>query len=227
MLLILVCSFCAQLLHAKEAVRSVDFSEAPEMKELAERARRLGNEVYPKILGLLTDDASRLPAQFDIIFKKHGADLAVTSGQKIYVSAEWFTSSPTNLEWEAKSPANLEMVLVHEMVHVTQRFRSKVPFYWGEGMADYVRYKLGYTNGWSCPQCSEEYPHYTSGYWCAGAFLLYVDATYGSNIVRQFNRELERGKYSEKFFPKQRPRAYRICGRNFSKLPRLRQRRPA
>ena len=52
-------------------VRSVDFNQAPEMNDLAERARQIGNEVYPKILTLLADDRSKLPRQFDIVFKKH------------------------------------------------------------------------------------------------------------------------------------------------------------
>ena len=63
-----------------------------------------------------------------------------------------------------------------------------------------VRYKLGYTNGWRCPQCAVEFPHYTSGYACAGAFLLFVDATCGSNVVRRLNAELRRGSYSDKYF---------------------------
>src|SRR6266542_6306843 len=53
----------------KASVRKVDFSEAPEAKELAEHARRIGIEVYPKILALLADGASKLPRQFDIVLK--------------------------------------------------------------------------------------------------------------------------------------------------------------
>ena len=40
----------------KAFVRKVDFSGAPEMRELAERARRIGNEMYPRVLALLADD---------------------------------------------------------------------------------------------------------------------------------------------------------------------------
>src|SRR5438309_3148516 len=56
---------------ASAFVRKVDYREAPELKELAERARRIGNEVYPKILTLLTDNTSKLPQKFDIVFKEH------------------------------------------------------------------------------------------------------------------------------------------------------------
>jgi len=42
------------------SVRKVVYSQTPEMKQLAERARRLGNEVYPKILTLFDDDTSQV-----------------------------------------------------------------------------------------------------------------------------------------------------------------------
>jgi len=48
----------------------VDYSEAPEVKELAEHARRVGNEMYPKIVALLADDTSKLPQHFVIGFKR-------------------------------------------------------------------------------------------------------------------------------------------------------------
>jgi len=44
------------------------------------------------------------------------------------------------------------------------------------------------------------YPHYTSGYTCAGAFLLYVEAMCGSNITHQLNAELRSDRYSDSFF---------------------------
>jgi hypothetical protein len=179
-------------------VRKVDIHQAPEMKELAEHARQFGNEMYPKVLAVLVDDNSMLPKQFDILFKKRtwGGMPGVTLGTRIRLNAGW----------SAKNAVGLDAVLVHEMTHVAQRYRwynwFKTPSYWTEGIADYVRYKLGYTHGWRCPQCGVEFPHYTYGYACAGAFLLFVDATYGSNVVRQLNAELRRGSYSEKFFAK-------------------------
>ena len=89
------------------------------------------------------------------------------------------------------------------MTHVAQHdVRRKIPPYWWEGIADYVPYRLGYTHGSSAPRCTAVFPHYTDGYECAAAFLLYVDANYSSNVVRQLNSELRRGKYSDAFFAK-------------------------
>ncbi len=181
----------------KAFVRKVDFSQTPELKDLAERARQIGNEMYPKVLALLADDPSKLPQHFDIVFKKYRQPTtgATTQGAKISLDAEWF----------AKNPGYLDLLLIHEMAHVTQDLKwyrsiSSKSVCWGEGIAEFVRYKLGYTNGRRCPWCSANYPHYTSGYSCAGAFLLYVDSTYGSQVVRQLNEELRRRSYSDKFF---------------------------
>jgi len=197
------------------SVRRVDFSEAPEIKGLAERVRQIGNEMYPKVLAVLADDRSMLPQQFDIVFKQNTwrGNPGVTFGTTIRLNADWL----------ARNPAGLEMVLVHEMAHVAQHYKwydwLQTPSYWMEGIADYVRYKLGYTHGWRCPQCSVEFPHYTSGYACAGAFLLFVDATCGSNVVRQLNAELRRGSYSEKFFAKATGKSQDELWAEFQKTP--------
>jgi len=122
---------------------------------LAEHARRIGNEMYSKILALLADDSSTLPRRFDIVFKRHiEGNFGQTVGATINLRAEWF----------AKNPTDLDETLIHEISHVAQKYPSKAWDYWGEGIADYVCYKLGYTNEWNWPHCSFEYPHYTSGY---------------------------------------------------------------
>ena len=194
----------------KGRVRNVDCSQTPEIRELAEYARRVGNEMYPKILALLADDSSKLPRRFDIVFKKNLAGyFGMTVGATINLRAEWF----------AKNPTDLDGTLIHEMSHVVQKYPSKAWDYWGEGIADYVCYKLGYTNEWNWPHCSFEYPHYTSGYCCAGVFLMFVDATYGPDVVRQLNAELRRGSYSDSFFAKATGKSVDALWAEFQKTP--------
>ena len=108
------------------------------------------------------------------------------------------------------------------MSHVAQKYPSKAWDYWGEGIADYVCYKLGHTNEWNWPHCSFEYPHYTSGYCCAGAFLMFVDATYGPHVVRQLNAELRRGSYSDSFFAKATGKSVDALWAEFQKTPAFR-----
>src|SRR6266487_5402367 len=87
----------------RASVRKVDFSEVPEVKELAERARRIGNEMYPKILVLLADDSSKLPRQFDIVFRKNlVGNFGQTVGATINLRAEWFAKNPIDLDQTLK-----------------------------------------------------------------------------------------------------------------------------
>ncbi|MDB6110623.1 MAG: hypothetical protein JWR69_2373 [Pedosphaera sp.] len=171
------------------SLREPDISETPEMAAFAKEARQLCDEVYPKILNLMAEDPAKLPQQFDLIFRHDQAEPGLTAGTKIYLSSDWFTKHPNDLG-----------ALVHEMAHVAQQYAPGAPGHWTEGIADYVRYTLGYTNGWSYPHCSAEFPHYTSGYWCTSAFLMYVEATYGTKVIRRFNEALRQGSYSDAFF---------------------------
>ncbi len=204
---------------AQGSVRTVDFREAPELAPLAEQARRLADDVYPRVLALLSDEKAQPPRQVKIVFKRHltrdttraaerfqrdtmqgltveGAAFryaCLAKGSTIYMDAETL----------AKNPGALPADLVHELTHVAQQYGGrKRPFYWTEGIADYVPWKLGYTNNAGCPKCSAYFPHYTNGYACAAAFLLYLDANWGAHLIRQLNSELRRGSYSDEFFTK-------------------------
>ncbi|HEV7924454.1 MAG TPA: basic secretory protein-like protein, partial [Verrucomicrobiae bacterium] len=210
-----------------KSVRSVDVRDAPEAQALAERARQIGNDVYPQIRALLDDGKSYLPRQFDIIFREHlgppksdgeNEPSGVACRETVFLNAGWFIDHP-----EA-----LEHVMIHEMAHVAQNyphfayrhvwqwcahylaftaahpFRSyppAEPTYWTEGIADYVFARLaGHTNPTNCPECDERFPDYKTGYACAASFLLYIDATYGANFTCQLNTALRRGTFSDQFF---------------------------
>ena len=197
---------CTSIPSVESPVRKVHISKAPEAREFAEVVRREGNELYPKILELLAEDPLKPPRHFEIVFKRlksgNNGETDVRHA-KIYINSDYLRHNPSNATWKANIITNVQMLLIHEMAHLTQPYRyDKAPAYWTEGIADYARYKLGYTNGWGCPECSIEYPHYTSGYWCAGAFLLFLDAQFGSDVVRALNAELCRGSYSSNFFIK-------------------------
>jgi len=173
------------------SVRSVDFTEAPEMADFSKKAHQIGDEMYPVVLKLMAEDPSILPQQFDLVFRKtlKVPAYALPRERKIVLNAEWFTKHPDDVG-----------AVVHEMVHIAQDHAPGAPSYWTEGVADYVRHKLGYTNSWSHPRCSAEFPHYTSGYWCTSAFLMYLDEQFGSNIVHQLNAALRQRPYSDAFF---------------------------
>ena len=187
-------------------VRKVDYSAAPRAQALVERARQIGNRMYPEVCALLADSNWDFPRQFDICFKKKLRHMRTGEARitQICLNAQY-------VELLKDNPAALDQTLVHEMAHVAQHYErpligrlvalnSNPPSCWQEGIADYVCFRLGQTNGWRCAECAAVYPHYRDGYGCAGAFLLYLEGTYHSNIVRQLHTLLRQGRYSDAFF---------------------------
>ena len=169
-------------------------THAADTEHFGARARQLGNEAYPKIVELLDERSRHVPRRFSIVLRPlKSLNTAETPAGKrtIFVNSDYLATN---------SMSHFDNVLVHEMTHLLQRYPTNAPPYWAEGLADYVRYKLGFTNGVEGPQCSALYPHYTSGYQCAGAFLLYVDANYGTEVVRRLHRDLGGNCYSDGLF---------------------------
>jgi hypothetical protein len=185
--------------------------EADGVEYLVERARTLAEREYPRMVALLCERKRHAPKTFTIVFKSlPSRNTAETGGKPVTIAmnADYFARRRGQTNWVARHPETFDMVLLHEMAHVIQQYgRAKVPAFWAEGMADYARYRLGHTNGWSGPKCSEAYPDYKAGYHCAGAFLLYLDQQHGSNLVQRLNTELRGGKYSDAFFRKQTGRS--------------------
>lgn len=189
-----------------EPVRHVDFTEAPQLEDWSQHTREFGNEMYPRICALLLDESTPAPKRFDVIvkpFKSRDRGWAHPARKRLYVNSNDLTNQPARLD-------EFNHIFVHEMTHIAVQYRhwaksfwiSEVPAadYWGESIADFARFKLLGTNGWRCPECNIIYPHYTAGYTCGGAFLLYLDANYGTNIVRQLIRELRQRTYTDEFF---------------------------
>lgn len=200
--LALLTSGCARHL-ATTPVRNVRFLGVTENTNAAERVRALGDRIYPKIVELLGNRPSESPRRFDIVFTSlTSSNTAETRGATLYLNSDYFLRTPGKpVFWLARYPEYADIVFVHELVHVAQHYlkTNTVPSYWVEGLADYARYQLGYTN-WAGPQCSAEYPHYKSGYWCAGAFLQYLDTTYGPKVIHNLNAALRNDRYSDALF---------------------------
>lgn len=189
------------------SVRNITFRRTQELPGLAQHAREFGNKLYPQICALLSDESATPPSTFDLIFKplKSGnLGEAHVLPNRIYINAPRFTNDLPSFE-------SFDKVFAHEMAHIAAQYRHwAIPFwdsrspaqkYWGESVADYARFKVLGTNGWQCPECNSRFPHYTDGYACGGAFLLFVERDYGTNIIRRMIRELREDTYSDEFFP--------------------------
>ena len=181
---------------------------AVSQKELAERARQIGNEMYPRVCGLLSDGKRKSPSGFDIVIKPQlpNGNLGQTRLRTILLNGSY-------IDEFRNEPGLLEAVLVHEMGHVAQHYYRPIigrwlvfthnpPVYWVEGMADYICFKVLQTNVWACAECGSAYPHYRDGYSCAGAFLVFLESTFNPTLVPQLHAALRQGQYSENFFVK-------------------------
>jgi hypothetical protein len=202
-----------------KSVRSVDFRDAPEAQELAERARQMGDDLYPQVRDLLDDRKSEVPRQFDIVLREHLDNASGIACRETVV---------LNAGSLSDHPEDLEHVMIHEMAHVAQNypwfayrhawrwcahylaFKAANPFrpyppaaplYWTEGIADYAFAQLsGQANTTNCPRCDQNFPDYKDGYACAASFLLYMNAVHGSNFTSRLNVALRTGTYSDRFF---------------------------
>jgi hypothetical protein len=97
---------------------------------------------------------------------------ATTSGDVITLNLRWFQEHPDD-----------DGCIVHELVHVVMHCpRMDNSNSWMiEGIADYVRDKLGYTMPWSRPVRGDP----RSGYQATAHFLLFVERRFGIDNVRR------------------------------------------
>ncbi len=124
-------------------VRKVEFSGAPQVTALAERARHTGDQMYPGVCALLADGDWNFPSHFDICFKKKLPRMRTGEARltQICLNGQY-------LEQFKENSAILDEILVHEMAHVAEHYYRPIigrwvvltprpPSCWQEGIADY------------------------------------------------------------------------------------------
>lgn len=167
---------------------TVNASDAPELKDWAERAARVCERAYPMINDELSSDGFKPPHQVTMTLKRDYNGVAATAGTRITGSVRYFQAHPDDIG-----------AMVHETVHVVQRYRTRNnPGWLVEGIADYIRFfkhepeKLGRIN----PQRAK----YNGSYRVSAAFLAYLTEKYDPHIVRKLNQMLREGEYREEVF---------------------------
>lgn len=168
---------------------TVDVSDAPEMKEWAEKAARVCEQQYTMINEELKDARFQPPRRVRMRIRKMNG-VAYASGGQITGSAAWFKDRPEDIG-----------AMVHETVHVVQSYRVRGnPGWLVEGIADYIRFfkyepgKLGKIN----PQRAR----YDDSYRVTAAFLAYLTEKYDKDIVRKLNKMMREGEYKKEIFQK-------------------------
>jgi hypothetical protein len=170
---------------------TVDTRDAPELGDLRTTIPDVLRKHYPDMLSVLAVEGRPVPTKVGFSVR-HGIDNpAFASGGRIVLSAEWFTSHPDDLG-----------CFVHEMVHLIQRYPGSrgTPGWLVEGIADYVRYKVGADTRWHIPKSYREGSSYTNGYGVTAAFLVYIERTHDPDLVKKLNRALAEGTYKGDLF---------------------------
>ena len=160
----------------KPAVPEVrlDFSQVPELKEWAEKAKTLCEKWRPRIVEILGADGDPGHA-VTLVFKKDKDGVASTSGATITISADWIK----------KHPEDFGMV-VHELTHVVQAYPRNQDAGWlVEGIADYVRY-YHFEPGAHRHRVNAK-ASYRDGYGTAAAFLAWTQKKYDKKLVPKLN----------------------------------------
>lgn len=130
----------------------------------------LAREIIPRINTLLGLNYSG-----GVIFKLPEQEInypAATTGNTIVVNPKWFQDHPGD-----------EGAIVHELVHVVMHCpkMDDSNSWLIEGIADYVRDKLGYMTAWSSPSKGDP----KGGYQATAHFLLFLEGTYGLKYIQK------------------------------------------
>jgi hypothetical protein len=165
----------------------VNVDDAPEMKKWADRVARICERAYPMINDELKSDGFKPATVVTLTLKSDYNGVAATSGSRIVGSVKFFTAHPEDVG-----------AMVHETVHVCQRYRGKFPGWLVEGIADYIRF-YKFEPGKLRP-LSPNRARYDGSYQITARFLAYVTQKYDKEFVRKLNRYLREGEYTEEVF---------------------------
>ncbi len=169
---------------------AVDVSDAPEMKEWADKCVRICERAYPMINEELASDGFK-PAHFaKMTFKKDYRGVAATGHTRITGSVKYFQDHPDDFG-----------AMVHETVHVVQAYgygRGN-PGWLVEGIADYVRF-FKFEPGKVGRLGNPDRLHYNGSYRVTARFLNYVTEKYDKQLVKKLNAAMRQGKYSDDLF---------------------------
>ena len=107
-----------------------------------------------------------------------------------------------NPDWTHKHPEDIDVV-THEVMHIVQSYPDRSgPGWITEGIADYVRHKLGVNNaagGWSLPAFKAE-QSYRNAYRVTARFFLWIEKNYSPDLVIKLDSAMREKKYTPAFW---------------------------
>lgn len=167
---------------------TVDVSDAPELRDWANRVARVCEQAYPMINEELKSDGFKPPHQVTMILKSSYKGVAEAGGGRITGSVKYFTDHPDDVG-----------AMVHETAHIVQNYRRRGnPGWLVEGVADYVRF-FKFEPG-NLGRIDAQKAHYNSSYRVSAAFLAYVAEKYDKDAVLKLNKAMRDGDYRDDIF---------------------------
>jgi hypothetical protein len=163
----------------------VDVSDAPEMKEWAEKAAHICERQYPMLCEELRSDGFKPLTVISMTLTNKYNGVAATGGGHITGSVKYFKMHEDDFG-----------AMVHETVHAVQSYgRGRNPGWLVEGIADYMRF-YRYEPG-KLRKLAPERAKYDGSYQTTARFLAFVTDKYDKELVRKLNAAMRDGKYKE------------------------------
>jgi len=161
---------------------------------------------WQQIAQFIDAPIDKTPTHLTLKFKQKMGHPAHVAGKKMVMEM-------AHLE---KDPGDASGVFTHELTHFVQSYPAgKAPWWFQEGSADYVRYKLHPKSAWA--KRNSKHTDKTKplgGYWNSTAFLLWMEATYQKKIVATVSRAIKDGTY-------QKPIWKQLTGKTLTELTTL------
>jgi hypothetical protein len=170
---------------------------SPEMAAWADETLRPVCEAwYPRIVEMLPSDGYVAPRRFTVSFRTDmDGTPAMASGDRVMCNVAWF---------ERQRDGEAIGAVVHEMVHVVQRYdghRGKVPFWLQEGIPDYIRWYLYEPEKNGARIRDPAKVRYDQAYRTSANFLDWATRTYDADLVRKLNAAVRDGAYTDAIWP--------------------------
>ena len=167
---------------------TVDVTDAPEMKEWAEKAARICEREYAMLNDELKSDGFKPRTEISMTLKKDYKGVAAAGDGKITGSATFFKTHPDDIG-----------AMVHETAHIVQSYRTRNnPGWLVEGVADYVRF-FKYEPG-RIGRINADRAKYDGSCRVTAAFLAYVTDKYDKDLVKKLNKVMREGEYKEEIW---------------------------
>ena len=151
------------LLLAGDVDVALDSSETPDLAEWGARAQALTREWYPKVAEALASDGFTPPGRVSIVLKAKQDAPGATGGTRVSFSGPYVRKHPE--DWG---------MVVHELVHVVQKYPDPNPMWLTDGIADYVR-DFVYEPGKRKVRLDPKKASYKDSYATTAAFLGWLE----------------------------------------------------